>query len=67
MNHEAVAETKLRELYRRATPTEKLAAVHRLNSALIALKSAHLESEHPEWSPTERKTALRRWWFSSRD
>lgn len=67
MDHEALAEAKLRELYRRATPTEKLAAVHRINEALISLKSAHLQARHPEWSPAERTAALRRWWFSARD
>lgn len=57
MNHEALAEAKLLELHRRASPTDKLAAVRRINQTLIGLKSAHLAAEHPEWSAAERNAA----------
>jgi len=57
----------LKELYRTATPTQKLAAVDRLNRGLIALKEAHLSSLYPSWTPEQRRAELRRWWFSARD
>jgi hypothetical protein len=38
---------KLLELYRRATPTQELAVVARLNATLIGLKEADLRARHP--------------------
>ena len=58
---------RLRELYRAATPTEKLTAVVRLNATLIELKSAALRSKFPAMPPTKRGELLRRWWLSPRD
>lgn len=67
----AVAETlpdpRLLELYRHATPVAKLAAIARINAALIGLKEAQLASLHSSWTPDQRRTELRRWWFSARD
>jgi hypothetical protein len=53
-------------LYRRATPTAKLAAVHRLNTVLIGLKQAQLTADHPGWTSAVRQDSLRRWWFGRR-
>jgi len=58
---------RLLALYRKATPGAKLAAVTRLNAALIRLKAAHLAASRPEWSPDQRQRELRRWWMTSRD
>lgn len=54
-------------LYRAANPRAKLAAVTRLNAALIGLKAAHLAASRPEWSPDRQRLELRRWWLASRD
>jgi hypothetical protein len=55
------------ELYRHATPTQKLAAVARLNATLLNLKEASLESQLPHLSSLERRALLRRWWLTARD
>jgi hypothetical protein len=55
------------ELYRRATPTQKLAVVARLNATALALKEATLLSRCPDMPATERREALRRWWLGARD
>ncbi len=54
-------------LYRAASPTEKLAAVARINSALTAIKEAAVARQHPEWSPAQRHAAVRHWWLNARD
>ena len=58
---------RLRALYRAASPTEKLAAVARINLSLTAIKEAAVARQHPEWSPVQRRSAVRRWWLSSHD
>ena len=58
---------RLRDLYRAATPTQKLAVVARLNATLIGLKEAELNARFPSQPPAERRTALRGWWFAARD
>ena len=58
---------RLRDLYRAATPTQKLAVVARLNATLIGLKEAELNARCPTQPPAERRTALRGWWFTARD
>ena len=58
---------KLRELYRAATPTQKLAVVARLNGTLLGLKEAELKSRDASMPPAERRALLRRWWFTARD
>jgi hypothetical protein len=55
------------ELYRRATPTQKLAVVARLNATAIALKEAALKASAPEMPPGKRRELLRRWWLTARD
>lgn len=55
------------ELYRRASPTQKLAVVARLNAGLIGLKDADLQARQPELSDQERQVLLRRWWLSAAD
>lgn len=55
------------ELYRKATPTQKLAAVARLNAAAIAMKESALRAQHPPLSPEKRRELLRRWWLTARD
>jgi hypothetical protein len=55
------------ELYRRATPTQKLAVVARLNATAIALKEASLLARWPDTPAAERREALRRWWLGARD
>ncbi len=55
------------ELYRRASPTEKLTVVARLNATAIALKDASLRSINPDMTATERREVLRRWWLGARN
>lgn len=55
------------ELYRRASATEKLAAVARLNATALKLKEASLAAKFPRLSPAERHALLRRWWLTARD
>jgi len=55
------------ELYRQATPTQKLAVVARLNAALIGLKEAELNARCPTLSAERRKEMLRRWWLTATD
>ncbi|MBI5767679.1 MAG: hypothetical protein HZA93_07775 [Verrucomicrobia bacterium] len=55
------------ELYRRATPTQKLAAVARLNATLLKLKETSLESQFPHLSSVERRALLRHWWLTAHD
>jgi hypothetical protein len=55
------------ELYRRASPEQKLRVVARLNSALIALKAAQLDSDYAHLPPEARHAMLRRWWLTARD
>ena len=57
----------LRDLYRAATPTEKLKVVVRLNTTLIELKSAALRAKFPAMPPAKRGELLRRWWLTTRD
>ncbi|MBM3854176.1 MAG: hypothetical protein FJ399_13635 [Verrucomicrobia bacterium] len=61
------SDERLRALYRAASPTEKLAVVARINASLTAIKEAAVASQHPEWSPAERRAAVRRWWLTARD
>jgi hypothetical protein len=58
---------RLLELYRRATPTEKLAVVARLNATLIGLKEADLHARLPGLSQEDYRKMLRRWWLAARD
>ncbi|MFA5058106.1 MAG: hypothetical protein WC485_08335 [Opitutaceae bacterium] len=58
---------RLLALYRAATPAAKLAAVTRLNAALIGLKEAQLAATRPEWTSDRRRVELRRWWMTARD
>jgi hypothetical protein len=55
------------ELYRRASPTQKLAVVARLNAGLIGLKQADLRLRQPELSDQERQAIVRRWWLTAAD
>lgn len=54
-------------LYRQATPTQKLAAVARLNATAIAMKDAALKSRFPGMPPETRRAVTRRWWLTARD
>jgi hypothetical protein len=38
-----------------------------LNSALIAIKAAQLDSDYAHLPPEERRAMLRRWWLTARD
>lgn len=58
---------QLRDLYRHATPTQKLAVVARLNATLIELKSADLQARFPAMQPAKRRDLLRQWWLGARD
>lgn len=58
---------KLVELYRRATPTQKLAVVARLNATLIGLKEADIRARLPGMSLENQRAMLRRWWLTARD
>jgi hypothetical protein len=55
------------ELYQRATPTERLAVVARLNATVIGLKEADIRSRFPHLSGVEQRAMLRRWWLTARD
>ncbi|MBL9219132.1 MAG: hypothetical protein JNG82_11625 [Opitutaceae bacterium] len=55
------------ELYRRATPTQKLAVVARLRATALGLKEAALLRQFPDQSLAERRRMLRRWWLAARD
>ena len=55
------------ELYRKATPTQKLATVARLNATMLMLKEASLQSRFSNLSAAERRQSLRRWWLAARD
>lgn len=61
------SDERLRALYRAASPTEKLAVVAHINASLTAIKEAAVTKQHPEWSPAERRAAVRRWWLTARD
>jgi hypothetical protein len=63
----SASDERLRTLYRTASPTEKLAAVARINAALIAIKEAAVAQQHPEWSATRRRDTVRLWWLTARD
>ena len=67
VRHLEPLEPRLLELYRRATPTQKLTVVARLNGTLLELKSAALAAQHPALSPGQRRTILRRWWLTATD
>ena len=56
---------RLRELYRTATPTQKLAVVSRLNAALLGLKAAEITVRRPELSQSAQSTLLRHWWLTA--
>ncbi|MSU49692.1 MAG: hypothetical protein EXS37_11510 [Opitutus sp.] len=58
---------RLRDLYRSATPTQKLAVVTRLNTTLIGLKEADIRARCPTISQKETRTQLRSWWLAARD
>lgn len=58
---------RLRDLYRAATPTQKLAVVARLNATLLGLKAADLQARFPALPPAKRSELLRRWWLAARD
>jgi hypothetical protein len=58
---------RLLDLYRRATPAEKLTVVSRLNATLIELKRADLLAKFPAQPPAHRQDLLRRWWLTARD
>lgn len=60
-------DSRLRYLYRKATPTQKLAVVARLNATLIEIKSADLQARFPAMPPAKRRDLLRHWWLSARD
>ena len=60
-------EPRLLELYRRATPSQKLAVVARLNATLIELKAADLRARQPGLSDDRRREMLRRWWLTASD
>jgi hypothetical protein len=55
------------ELYRRATPTQKLAVVARLNATLIELKAADIRARHPDLADAQQRAQLRRWWMTACD
>jgi hypothetical protein len=57
---------RLAEVYRKAAPEQKLAAVARLNGTLIDLKRAYLRSTRPDLNPAQLQAELRQWWFSAR-
>ena len=67
LRRENPLDARLVALYRAASPEKKLAAVDRLNQALLGLKEAELAARRPELSPAERRAELRRWWLSARD
>lgn len=58
---------ELLNLYRRATPAEKLALIGRINASLLALKAAQVVSRRPALSSADRAAAVRRWWLGARD
>ena len=60
-------EPRLLELYRRATPAQKLAVVARLNQTLIKLKECDIRARHPALRPEEHRQMLRRWWLGAAD
>jgi hypothetical protein len=55
------------QLYQRASPTQKLAVVARLNASAIRIKEAALQSRFPEMAVTERNRVLRHWWLTASD
>jgi hypothetical protein len=55
------------ELYRRATPTQKLAIVARMNAMALAMKDSSLRTRFPTLTEAERRTRVRHWWLTSRD
>jgi hypothetical protein len=58
---------RVRPWYRSASPTEKLAAVARINAALTAIKETAVARQHPEWALVPRRTAIRLWRLTARD
>ena len=53
------------ELYKKSTPTQKLAVVARLNMTAIALRDSVLQRDYPAMSAPERAALLRRWWLTA--
>lgn len=60
-------DSRMIELYRRATPTQKLAVVARLNATLIELKAVDIRARHPDLADAQQRAQLRRWWMTARD
>ena len=67
LRRENPIEPVLLALYRRSSPEEKLAVVTRLNATLLGLKEAQLAATRSDWTASQRRIELRRWWFSARD
>jgi hypothetical protein len=58
---------RLADIYRGATPSQKLAVVSRLNATLIGLKEADLFARHPAATGEQRRRMLRHWWLTASD
>lgn len=58
---------RLAEIYRRASPSQKLAVVARLNAMLIGLKEADLLARYPDVTGEQRLRMLRHWWLAAAD
>lgn len=58
------ADARQHDAYRRASPSQKLAVVARLNAALLGLKEADLKARYPAATAEELRGRLRRWWLA---
>lgn len=57
----------LQDVYRRATPSQKLAVVARLNATLLELKAAAVRARFPAMPPGEQRALVRHWWLTAHD
>lgn len=57
------AHQRMVEHWRKATPEEKLAAVGRLNKAILELAQARQDAKYPYATPQERKLRLASLWI----
>ena len=58
--HVSAADARQVEIYRRMTPSQRLAQAMRMNSQARELMDSGLRATHPHWSAAERRRAIAR-------
>jgi hypothetical protein len=57
-SHLRNAEAYRTEIFRRMTPTQRLALGVRMNRQMRALMDAGLKAQHPEWTAEQRRRVI---------